>query len=209
MRYRPTMMIEAFQHHGLSISSETASKLKIYEEMLRKWQTAINLVGPSTLDNITEKHFLESAQLMHYIKDQSHILVDMGTGAGFPGLVLAIMGMKNIHLIESDTRKATFLQNVSRETFSPVTIHNCRIEDCEIANVNVVTARALASLKDLLGLMSRFVSNQEAYGLFLKGLRAQDEITEARQYWDFSVEIHDGLSKIVKISDLSIKKSSA
>ena len=145
-------------------------KLEAYEALLRKWQKAINLVGPNTLDDISERHFFDSAQMFRYIPDVDVRLADLGSGAGFPGLVLAMLGVKDVHLVESDIRKATFLREVSRETGTPVTVHDIRIEDCKIENVDVVTARALSPLTDLLGHASRLTTPGHAfYCLFAKG----------------------------------------
>ena len=199
------MIADAFDRQVLPLSPETEEKLRIYESLLRKWQKVINLVGPSTLENIIEKHFMESAQLIKYIHSNEIVIADMGSGAGFPGMVLAIMGVKNVHLIESDARKAVFLQNVSRETLTPVTVHNLRVEECVIPHIDIITARALAPLKDLLGLMAKLAPGDSARGLFLKGARAGDEIAEARRHWEFRAEVYNGLGKIVEISALSKK----
>lgn len=200
------MIAEKFQNQNIIVSRETISKFEIYESLLRKWQKTINLVGPSTLNDITDRHFLDSARLMAYIPDANSTLIDMGSGAGFPGMVLAMMGIKNVHLIESDTRKTVFLQTVSRETNTPVTIHNRRVADCDIPDVDIVTARALAPLKELMDMMSKFVHRRGVYGLFLKGARAEDEIAEARKAWDFSAEVHTGASTIIKVSNLISKR---
>lgn len=182
-------------------------KLSIYERLLLKWQKAINLVSPTTLEDLAERHFFDSAQMFRYVTDVDARLVDMGSGAGFPGLVLAILGVREVHLIESDVRKATFLREVSRETGTPVTIHDVRVEDCLIEKVDIVTARALASLKDLLGYMKHLSpGGHPVYGLFAKGLQHQDEIEKARKQWNFEVETYqsetDMSGKILRIRNL-------
>lgn len=174
-------------------------KLEAYERLLLKWQKAINLIGESTLPEIPLRHFADSAQIAQYIPDKNAMIADLGSGAGFPGMVLAILGFSQIHLIESDIRKATFLREVSRETNTPVTVHDCRIEDCKIQRFDVVTARALAPLSDLLGHMSRMAST----GIFMKGAQAEDEIAAAKKDWEFEFEIHQSISdpsgKIIKM----------
>lgn len=195
--------------HGVIVSHETNEKLEIYYRLLLKWQNAINLVGPSTLDNIPLRHFHDSAQMMKFIPNPDVTLADMGSGAGFPGLVLAIMGVRNVHLIESDVRKATFLREVSRETKTPVTIHDKRIEDCTIQGIDVFTARALAPLEDLLKHVVRLMDKSSAYCLFLKGAQHEDEIAKAHKKWNFATEINqsqtDPTGKIIKISALISK----
>jgi len=185
-------------------------QLAVYQALLMKWQKAINLVGPATLDAVAERHFFDSAQLFRYIPDVDVRLVDMGSGAGFPGLVLAMLGVREVHLIESDVRKATFLREVSRETKTAVTVHDTRVEECDIPEADVFTARALAPLKDLLAYMNRLSTpGHAAYGLFMKGMQAQEEIEKAQKQWSFDVEIYPSMTdlagKILKISNLKKK----
>jgi len=132
------------------VSRETRERLNTYAELLRKWQRSINLVGPKTLDDLWNRHFVDSAQLLPLIPPTARVLVDFGSGAGFPGLVLAILGMAEVHLIESDQRKATFLREVARATGTPVTVHAKRIEQVTPFPADIVSARALAPLGDLL-----------------------------------------------------------
>jgi 16S rRNA (guanine527-N7)-methyltransferase len=134
----------------------------------------------------------------------------MGSGAGFPGLVLAMAGVRDVHLIESDIRKTTFLREVSRETGTPVTIHDERAEDTNIDNVDVITARALAPLKDLLALSSRLATSDHPFRcLFLKGELAEEEIAKAEKKWRFLLRIHPSMTeskgKILEISNLQLK----
>ncbi len=199
-----------FVRHGFYVSRETVEQLAVYQNLLMKWQKAINLVGPATLDAVTERHFFDSAQLFRFMPNVDVRLVDMGSGAGFPGLVLAMLGVREVHLIESDVRKATFLREVSRETKTAVTVHDTRVEDCEIGHIDVFTARALAPLKDLLAYMDRLSTpDHPAYGLFMKGLQAQEEIDKAAKTWSFDVDIYPSMTdlsgKIIKISNLKKK----
>jgi len=201
---------KVFARYGFHVSRETLEQLGQYQVLLMKWQKAINLVGPTTLDAVAERHFFDSAQLFRYIPDVDVRLVDMGSGAGFPGLVLSMLGVREVHLIESDVRKATFLREVSRETKTAVTVHDIRVEECDIAAIDVFTARALAPLKDLLVYMDRLATpDHKAYGLFMKGLQAPEEIEKAAKAWNFDVEIYPSMTdlsgKIIKISNLSKK----
>lgn len=200
------------ERHGFFVSRETLEKFGVYERLLLKWQKAINLVGPNTLDDIAERHFFDSAQLFRYIPDIDVRLADMGSGAGFPGLVLAMLGVKDVHLIESDIRKATFLREVSRETQTPVTIHDVRVEDCKIENVDVITARALAPLADLLGYAAKLATpGHPWYGLFAKGLQYREEVAKAEKKWSFETETFpsetDMAGKILRIRNVMPKSA--
>jgi 16S rRNA (guanine527-N7)-methyltransferase len=175
------MSVESFQKLT-PVSRETLTNLKIYANLLKKWQAKINLVGSATIDELWTRHMLDSAQLYSLLKPDVKTLVDLGSGAGFPGLVLAIMGVPDVHLVESDIRKSTFLREVARQTKINITIHNKRIEDVKPFPADVVTARALANLKNLLGYAERFHSpNMEC--LFLKGKMYKEELEEAKYVW--------------------------
>jgi 16S rRNA (guanine527-N7)-methyltransferase len=180
-----TLDAAAFQT-ATGVSRETVDRLERYAAALRKWQPAINLVGPKTLDDLWRRHMLDSAQLLAQLPAPPGAsrgpLVDLGSGAGFPGLVLAICGVPDVHLIESDQRKAVFLAEVARLTDTPVTVHRRRIEDVPAFPAAVVTARALAPLSDLLGLAARF-SAENTVGLFLKGRDWQRELILAQEAW--------------------------
>lgn len=186
-------------------------KLETYEALLLKWQKAINLVGPATLDDVATRHFVDSAQMFRYVLDVNCRLADLGSGGGFPGLVLAILGVREVHLVESDVRKATFLREVARATETAnVTIHDVRAEDCNIPDIDVLSARALAPLKDLFVHMDRMVTaGHDCYGLFAKGLQYQDEIATARKQWEFDLETFpsetDLAGKILRIKNLRRK----
>lgn len=190
-----------FAGHGIDVSRETCERFEKYHALLLKWQAAINLVGASTLDDVFIRHFLDSAQLLNCITSKEIVLADMGSGAGFPGMVLAILGVRDVHLIESDVRKATFLREVSRETNTPVTIHDQRVEDVKVPHIDLVTARALAPLVDLLK-MAKTLGVKNC--LFMKGAQAEEEVAKARKKFDFNVEmiksITDPEAKILKIS---------
>lgn len=188
----PPVDASLFQHHT-SVSRETLARLEIYDALLRKWQPSINLVGPKTIPEAWGRHFLDSAQLWPHLPAGVKTLVDLGSGAGFPGLVLAIMGVPEVHLIESDSRKAAFLREVARACDAAVTIHNRRIEAVTPFAADVVTARALAPLPLLLDWAAPFLSGGGT-ALFLKGQAAEDELTEASKSWTMAVERFDSLT---------------
>ncbi|MGO4727710.1 MULTISPECIES: 16S rRNA (guanine(527)-N(7))-methyltransferase RsmG [unclassified Inquilinus] len=157
---------------------DLAEKLDRYETLLRKWQGAINLVAPSTLADLRRRHFEDSLQLVPLIPAGARVLVDLGSGAGFPGLVLALATGLETHLVESDQRKAEFLRVVSRETSAPVTVHAKRIEQVAPFVADVVTARALAPLPVLLGHAARF-AGPHTVAIFPKGRTAEAELAAA------------------------------
>ena len=136
----------------IDISDVTLEKLGIYHALLLKWNKAINLVSPKTIDQAWHRHFIDSAQLLPLIPPEAKIYADLGCGGGFPGLVLAIMHPDlEVHLVESDERKCQFMRTVARETETKVTIHTKRIEDAhDDFCPDFVTARALSSLEQLL-----------------------------------------------------------
>ncbi|WP_420548470.1 16S rRNA (guanine(527)-N(7))-methyltransferase RsmG [Curvivirga sp.] len=172
---------EDFQKE-LNVSRETMEKLKQYDELLQKWQKKINLVGPATMPDRWRRHFLDSAQLLPLIPEDAKIHVDMGSGAGFPGLVLAIMTGMEVHLIESDLRKCLFMREVIRVTGANVTVHNKRIEKITDIKADVISARALASLSKLLDYANSFLK-KDTLCIFPKGKRFEEELTELKYVW--------------------------
>ncbi|MEM8587045.1 MAG: 16S rRNA (guanine(527)-N(7))-methyltransferase RsmG [Pseudomonadota bacterium] len=161
--------------------------MSTYAALLTKWQKAINLVGSRTIADVWRRHMLDSAQLFPLLPKDTKTLVDLGSGAGFPGLVLAMMGVPDVHLVESDHRKAAFLTHVSRETNTDVTVHAKRIETMPSLVADVVTARALAPLPKLLDLAERFVGPDSAC-LFLKGQDVDSELTKITKSMKMDVE---------------------
>ena len=178
---------------ALDVSRETLHRLGVYLDLLRRWQGAINLVGAATLDDAWRRHILDSAQLLAHLPPGARTVVDLGSGAGLPGLVLAVLGVPGVHLIESDRRKAAFLREAARATGVQVTIHARRIEALEGWPADVVTARALAPLPRLLALAERFVGPRTVC-LFLKGRSASRELTEACKTWHMRPEMFRSLA---------------
>ncbi|MEM7170121.1 MAG: 16S rRNA (guanine(527)-N(7))-methyltransferase RsmG [Pseudomonadota bacterium] len=197
------MTSEGFSR-AVNVSRETLDRLIIYRDLLTKWNRAINLVSPKSLQDLWRRHFLDSVQLLPYLPSGPDrgpsVIIDLGSGAGFPGMVLAIAGggptalVEEIHLVESDGRKCAFLQEVARATEAPVRIHNCRIEGVETFPVDVVSARALAPLPKLLEYGERFFQAPRGLapvrGLFLKGKGVDQELTDSQKVWDFTVKRH-------------------
>lgn len=179
-RYGP----EEFRRDS-GVSRETLARLEVYAGLLRKWNARINLVSPKSLDELWRRHFWDSAQLfplLPALSGRQRRLLDLGSGAGFPGLVLAIIGAGETHLVEADQRKAAFLREVARESGCAVTIHASRIEQLSPFTVDVITARALAPLPKLLAYAEPFCG-PTTLCLFLKGVGAEQELTAARKDW--------------------------
>ncbi|WP_119167368.1 16S rRNA (guanine(527)-N(7))-methyltransferase RsmG [Algihabitans albus] len=160
------------------VSRETMVRLQIYADLLVKWNRAINLVGPATLPDLWRRHMLDSAQLLPLLPLRDELTIaDLGSGAGFPGLVLTLCGAGHVHLVESDQKKATFLRQVLRETGATADIHCCRIETLHDLHVDIVTARALAPLPALVA-HARPLLKSDGLCLFLKGRGVGDELTQ-------------------------------
>jgi len=180
-----------------NVSRETLERLRRYAEMLVKWQKSINLVSPESSKDLWRRHMLDSAQLQGFLPPEAQSLVDMGSGAGFPGLVLAILGVPNVHLIESDIRKCVFLAEASRAAGLEVgrnpVIHRARLEDVGGLQADIVTARACAPLAQLLVYAEPFLQ-ADSICLFLKGARVDEELTEAAKTWRMSLERFPSLS---------------
>lgn len=156
--------------------------MESYADLLRRWQSRINLVASGSLEDLWRRHFLDSAQLRPLLPPRSRVLLDIGSGAGFPGLVLAIMGVPEVHLVEADRRKCAFLREAARLTGTEAAIHAARVEELTPWPVDVITARATAPLRRLLDLVSAFLSPTTCC-IFLKGASAASELAEARRLW--------------------------
>ncbi len=191
-----------------NVSRETMARLEAYADLLLKWQVRINLIGPRTIPDLWTRHFWDSAQLADHIPEDANVLVDLGSGAGFPGLVLAILTGLETHLIESDTRKAAFLREAARITgiSNRVTVHAKRAETVVLHVADIITARALAPMIDLLPLIQPFWGSR-TLGLFLKGKRYKEELTALNYVWYINYDAipsrSDADSVLLKITDLS------
>jgi 16S rRNA (guanine527-N7)-methyltransferase len=196
----------------LDVSRETIERLDLYANLIRKWQKTINLVSPSTLPVLWTRHILDSAQLARLGSDHEG-WVDIGSGAGFPGLVVAILSLERtrsvtMHLIESDKRKAGFLREAARITAAPVIVHATRAEEIIptlVGKVTAVTARGFASLPKLLDLAEPLLTTG-ATGIFPKGQTLNSELEEASQRFAFDLELlpsrTDHAARIAVITEL-------
>ncbi|MBK5911538.1 16S rRNA (guanine(527)-N(7))-methyltransferase RsmG [Rhodothalassium salexigens] len=167
------------------VSRETAAPLTQHAELLVKWQRSINLVSRSTLPDLWRRHMADSAQLVPHIRREGldrPTILDLGSGAGFPGLVLAQLGAGRVHLVEADQRKASFLRQVLLATGAEATLHTDRLETLAPFPVDIVTARAFAPLVRLVEWAADFVNENTVFWL-LKGREVGQELTDLAEYW--------------------------
>lgn len=185
-------------------------QMESYAELLLAWSEKMNLVARSTLPFMWERHFLDSAQLVKQIPSKTQCLVDLGSGSGFPGLILSILGVPEVHLVESVGKKAKFLSVVAKELGLNVTVHNERIEALSGLEVDVVTARALTALPKLLSYAKPFMG-EKSKAVFLKGEKTPAELTDAKKYWTFKHKAEPSLTSplghILTISKLKVRAS--
>ena len=203
---------------SVNVSRETLAKFQLYAELLKHWQKKINLIGSNTTDSLWERHFLDSAQLMRCIPKNlgSGPVYDIGSGAGFPGLVLAIMGLKHMHLVDSDSRKCVFLNEVVRQTNVNAHVTNARFPIETKRNLypkaSLIVARALAPLPKLLDIVFPVISSTTCC-IFLKGARSQQEILDAKHHWHFKLKTFESQTsengKILILSEVSQNGSGA
>jgi 16S rRNA (guanine527-N7)-methyltransferase len=181
----------------IDVSRETLARLERYEALIRRWQPTINLVGSASLDELWRRHFLDSAQLRPLLPRDHGRIYDLGSGAGLPGLVLALLGAHGVELIESNRRKAAFLREAARTFGVEVAVHACRIEDLPPPSPDVappvLVSRALAPLDRLLA-TSRNLVIPGATILALKGEGVEAELAAARRHWRFTLETVPSLS---------------
>lgn len=190
------------------VSRETSELLRTHHDLLRKWSARINLVARSTLDDAWERHIIDSAQVHALAGTRAGHWADLGSGAGFPGMVVAILAAGSglrVTLVESDQRKCAFLGAVARATGVPVTILAERIEALPALGADILSARALAPLDDLLGMAERHLK-PGGKGFFPKGLNHLQEIDTARRRWAFSLRTHPSITDpkavILEIGDI-------
>jgi 16S rRNA (guanine527-N7)-methyltransferase len=177
----------------VDVSRETMDRLKAYVELLVSWNRRINLVSRNTIGDIWRRHILDSAQLYPHIPTKARVLVDLGSGAGLPGLVLGIFGVPELHLVEADNRKVAFLREALRVSGTKGQIHAARIDRVKPIAADVITARALAPLPELLALSQRFCRT-DTRCLFLKGAQIDAELGDANRAWKMRIERFPSLS---------------
>ena len=191
-------MPQALPEHGRDLfvkeinpGPDAMARLDAYAALLARWQKRINLVGASTLQDVWSRHFLDSAQLYRYLPSSAETLTDIGSGGGFPGLILAVLltskGRPTVTLVESNSRKAAFLREAARICKVRAEILNARIENADLIPADVVTARACAPLSKLLPLVHRSM-RPNGVALLLKGAHWRNELTAANKEWRIQME---------------------
>jgi 16S rRNA (guanine527-N7)-methyltransferase len=192
-----------------NVSRETISNLEEFTDLLLKWNQKINLVSKKiNREELWQRHIFDSAQLAKHIPDDKSSIIDFGSGAGFPGLILAMIGNYKVTLVESDQRKCAFLQEAAAKFSLNVKIVNCRIEDVKPSNYDIITSRALAPLNKLLEYSLPFLK-KDNFMLFLKGQNVVEEIRDASICWKFdynftesAININGGILKIYNLEKL-------
>lgn len=177
---------------GLSVSRETFAALQAFEAEVKRWNPRVNLVSRSSLDSLWTRHIDDSAQIFRACPPDANKWVDLGSGGGFPGLVIAALAREHkpklsVTLIESDQRKATFLRQTAQKLGLSVEVMAKRAESLPPQMADVVSARALAPLADLMELGSLHLK-AEGVAVFPKGARHAEEVAEARRSWTFDLE---------------------
>lgn len=176
----------------LDVSRETMDRLAIFEQTLLKWNPKINLVSKASLEHLWDRHIVDSAQIFRCITGEPKKWVDIGSGGGFPGIIVAILAAEKLPdlkmtLIESDQRKSAFLRSAARECGVSVEVISKRIEQVEPQEADVLSARALADLSLLLEFTDLHLA-KSGFALFPKGERWKKEVDKAREQWRFDVE---------------------
>lgn len=195
---------------GISVSRETQERLQAYADQLRRWTKTVNLISRNEVDRLWQRHIVDSAQLWHLRKPETRRWVDLGSGGGLPGVVLAILAAESdpgidFHLVESDKRKAAFLRMSSAELGLKLKIHTERAETLQPLGADTLTARALAPLPVLLGYVARHL-NPDGIAILPKGHSVQAETEQALQTWDYAATVHqsvaDSGSVILQITNI-------
>lgn len=176
-----------------NVSRETFQKLCLYEKLLIEYNKKINLISRRDGEEIWSRHFLDSAQLFPYLSEfQNSSFIDVGSGAGFPGMVLGILGLFLITLMDSRRKRCDFLENVSRETKSDVKVTWGRAEECS-QKYGIIMGRAVANISKFLDL-TQGLRDKNSKIVLLKGEKFQKEIEEAKKKWDFTITIKTSIT---------------
>lgn len=188
------------------VSREAFEQIVEFEKLLLKWNKTINLISAKTSEDIMNRHILDSLQLLPLI-DLDAKIIDLGSGAGFPAIILSIAGIENITLIESDSRKTAFLVQASKLSNNNIRVINDRIENIDNLECDIVTSRAFAELNSIFEYSSKIKIRNKF--LLHKGAGYKNEILKAQKHWLFNKTVHDSITsetgKILEITDLTRK----
>lgn len=199
-------LIQKFEMFGISntnISDEMFESTAHYFESIIKWNKLTSLIGKSTEDDFWNRHVLDSLQLLKFIPDKNIHIVDLGSGAGIPGFILSIFGIKNVTLIESNSKKCAFLFSIRNLSNNNVEILNQRLTKYTKLKCDLVVCRAFASIEIILTNTSNFICDNY---LLLKGKNYHNELEIAQKKWQFDYKLHNSISdiygKIIQISSV-------
>lgn len=188
------------------VSREVYGDLIHFKELLLKWNNSINLISSNDILYLDERHINDSLQLLKFIPEKNISILDLGSGGGFPGIILSIAGVEKTTLVESDSRKAAFLLQASKISSSQINIINDRIENIDNFLCNIVTSRAFKDLDTIFRYTRNFTFDKL---LLLKGETYSKEIEVAEKRWLFNVRIHDSITsekgKVLEITDVKLR----
>lgn len=184
---------------NLLVSRETLEHLEHYETLVKRWSKSINLISTASVNTMWNRHILDSAQLYLNLPQKCRVWLDLGSGAGFPGLVISVLAKQfypalHVYLVESDKRKSVFLKTVIRELLLDATVINDRIESADVPKADVVSARALTSLTGLLAYAYPHIK-EGGRCLFLKGKNWEKEVIAAQKQWSFDLKINNSITQ--------------
>ncbi len=175
------------------------TKLSEYKKILLKENETMNLIGKSTIIDLDERHFLDCIQIVKYLPQHEKSVMDIGTGAGLPGIILAIIGFKNLHLVEKSPKKSSFLENCKLRLGLNYVVHNKSISEISNLNIDYVTARAFASIEKIISMTKKIINKQTKF-ILLKGktyLTELETINPQKFFWETHPSITSSESKII------------
>ena len=188
------------------LNATQIKNLEDFVELLLQENDNFNFIGKSTIENIWDRHILDSAQLLRFVDNKNLKFADFGSGAGFPGIVLSILGLREIHLIEKSFRKSEFLRRAKVFSQNKIFVQQSKLEEMAALEFDCIVSRALAPLDQLLIYTQKFLK-KDGYCLFLKGKNLVKEIELAKKTFQFEYELHPSLtsqeSNIIKVSKIS------
>jgi 16S rRNA (guanine(527)-N(7))-methyltransferase RsmG len=195
--FEPTL--EKYCKDNFQNSSEISTKLLEYKKLLLDANQHMNLIGKSTIDDFDQRHILDCIQIHDYMTEKNKLTVDLGTGAGLPGILLSIIGYKNLHLVEKSPKKSAFLENCKLRLGLDCTIHNQPLAEVTLSNARYIVARAFAPISKILNFTKQMVTNQTQYVL-LKGRSYLEElklVSNKSFSWKVSPSITSDESRII------------
>tara|TARA_B100000575_G_scaffold174094_1_gene139519 strand:+ start:1121 stop:1759 length:639 start_codon:yes stop_codon:yes gene_type:complete len=168
-------MLEKYCKENFQNSPDVSTKLLEYKKLLLSANQNMNLIGKSTIDDFDQRHFLDCIQIHKYMADKNKLTIDLGTGAGLPGILLSIIGYKNLHLVEKSPKKSAFLESCKLRLGLNCTIHNQPLAEVSLSNAHYIVARAFAPISKILNFTKQMVTDQTQYVL-LKGRSYLEEL---------------------------------